>query len=192
MGCRKARGNPLLVLLQKGLYTAARQRSLDGSPAMISASPVVSPGSPGWWGPGGPSTSSELQSSSCSSWTGPVRERNKNSRCEQRTSVLELDWSCWDSEHHSSRALLRLENRRRDSSADTSRDIEDFEDLELDSEQEEEEEEDICDKEADYEEEDAGLELSERRLTSPVTSPMTSPVTSPDLAYCSMEGEELT
>ena len=178
MGCRKARGDPLLVILQKGLYTAARQRSLDSSLAMVSASPVVSPGSPGWWGP---STSSDLQTSSCSSWTGPVRERSKNSRCEQRTSVLELDWSCWDSEHHSSRALLRLENRRRDSSADTSRDIEDFEDLELDSELEEEEEEDICDKEADYEEEDAGLELSERRLTSPMTSP--------DLAYCSMEGE---
>ena len=135
VGCRKARGDPLLVILQKGLYTAARQRSLDSSLAMVSASPVVSPGSPGWWGP---STSSDLQTSSCSSWTGPVRERSKNSRCEQRTSVLELDWSCWDSEHHSSRALLRLENRRRDSSADTSRDIEDFEDLELDSELEEE------------------------------------------------------
>ena len=165
--CRKARGNPLLVLLQRGLYTAAKQRSLE-----ISVSPV-SPGSPRWWGERGPSSSSDLLSSSFSSCTRPVRELQENSGCEQRTSVLDLE-SLWDSDHLSTRegrALLRMEHRRRDSSADTSRDIEDFEDLELDSEKEEEdeEEEDICDKEACVEEEDGGLELSERGLTSPVS-----------------------
>ena len=78
--------------------------------------------------------------------------------------------------------------RRRDSSADTSRDIEDIEDLELDMEEEQEEEEkaasDICDNEADGEDEDERLELTDRRLTGTMTSP--------DLAYCSMEGRLLT
>ena len=188
MTCRKPRGNPLLVLLQKGLYTAARQRSLEGEVAMISVSPVVSPGSPGWWGEGRPSSSSDLLSSSLTSWTRPVRELRDNSRCEQRTSVLDLADSVWDCDLNTreGRSLLRLHTRRRDSSADTSRDIEDIEDLELDLEDEEEEEEyeDICDKEAGGEEEDAGLKLSEGRLTGTVTSP--------DLAYCSMEARLTT
>ena len=136
MTCRKSRGNPLLVLLQKGLYTAARQRSLEGELAMISVSPVVSPGSPGWWGERRLSTSSDLQSSSLTSWTRPVRELQDNSRCEQRTSVLDLDCEVWDCDLNTreGRSLLRMEARRRDSSADTSRDIEDIEDLELDLE----------------------------------------------------------
>ena len=193
MTCRKTRGNPLLVLLQKGLYTAARQRSLDGELGLISVSPVVSPVSPGWWDERRLSTSSDLQSSSLTSWTRPIRELRDNSRCEQRTSILDLDsvWDC-DLNTREGRSLLRLEAslaRRRTSSADTSRDIEDIEDLELDIEdqdedQEDEEDEDICDKEAGGEEDDPVVELSDRRLTGTVTSP--------DLAYCSMEGRLTT
>ena len=192
--CRKTRGNPLLVLLQKGLYTAARQRSLDGELGLISVSPVVSPVSLGWWGERRLSNSSDLQTSSLTSWTRPIRELRDNSRCEQRTSILDLD-SVWDCELNTreGRSLLRLEAslaRRRDSSADTSRDIEDIEDLELDIEDqdedhEEEDEDDICDKKTgDMEEEDPVVELSDRRLTGTVTSP--------DLAYCSMEGSRIT
>ena len=128
---RKTRVNPLILVLQKGLY---RQKSLDSDLALISVSPV-SPGSFSWW-ERRPSSSSDW-SSSFTSWTRPLG-RTSASSCQPRTSILDEEE---EEEGREGRSLVRVECRRRDSSADTSRDIEDIEDLELD----EEEEEDICD-----------------------------------------------
>ena len=160
--CRKTRGKPLIVLLQKRDY--ARQRSVENSP-------VMSPMAPGCWeavGERRPSSSSDW-SSSYTSMTRPLTGRNSDSSCELRTSILDQEE---EEEEREGRSLLRLVCRRRDSSADTSRDIDDIEDLELDGEAEE----DNCDS-GDCEEE------TDRRSGT---------VPSPDLAYCSMEGRVLS
>ena len=160
MSCRKTRVNPLIVVLQKGLYTAAkrdyvRQKSLDSDLAMISVSPV-SPGSFSWWERR--VSSSSDWSSSFTSWTRPLG-RTSGSSCQQRTSILDMEEEREEREGREGRSLVRMECRRRDSSADTSRDIDDIEDLELDGE------EDICDSgEADHQEDT-------ERLSGTVSSP---------------------
>ena len=160
---RKTRVNPLIVFLQKGLYKGTRR---DGELALASGSPV-SLGSRSFWGERRPSASSDW-SSSFTSWTRPLRGRNTDSSCQQRTSILDQE------EEKGRRSLASLECRTRDSSADTQRDIEDIEDFELDCEDEDV----ICDSGAD-----AGQEETERESGT---------VSSPDLAYCSMEGRGLS
>ena len=163
LSCRRTRANPLIVLLQKRDY--ARQKSMEGELALLSRSP----GSPGSlaWGERRPSSDFEW-SSSYTSMTRPLRGRNSDSSCQPRTSILDQEEKAEDErEEREELSLLRFLCRRRSSSADTSRDIDDIEDLELDVEAEDE----ICDSDECEEETDRESGM----------------VSSPDLAYCSME-----
>ena len=81
------------------------------------------------------------------------------------------------------RKLRRLESklsRRRDSSADTSKDIDDIEDLELDEEEVEAETECVFLDSVEMAEVAVPSEAEDKRLRGFMTSP--------DLAYCSMDG----
>jgi len=219
---RSKKPNPLLVLLQRGLYM--RQKSVE-SGTSDQMSPMSGPESPPCWvntvsafnrrpscGSSrclscntesvitcGTCATGTTWSSSCTSWTQPIRGRRLSmDSCQPNTSIFDND-DVFHSSHksqaeirHSGRELsfqsLHRSNRRRDSSADTSKDIEDIEDLELDDNDDEysdnDDNEDVDDvDDVDDESTDiftCDIETRDKRLHGLMSSP--------DLAYCSMEG----
>jgi len=227
---RVKKPNPLLVLLQKGLYSARRTEYLrqksaetvpDGSHVITcdDVSPVSSPDTcwvdtisglnnrrPSCGSSRCLSCNSESVdtcpigssvntchstgsnwSSSWTSWTQPHCGGNKISMdsCQPNTSIFDND-DVFNSSHKSreGRKLIRMDSklfRRRDSSADTCKDIDDIEDLELDDDDEEDETCQFIENEEDVDITNCDSDgIKDKRLSGFMSSP--------DLAYCSMDG----